>query len=197
MKRLITFISLILIIVVGYTLITKGFENDKLTISSYNTIEDKSEALTKKLASYNKRNQDDYEKTKSSLDSSIKSYENSKEKYEAIVEELADVLNPQENEEGSEQPKEEIIYSDKEKYRMDFVLVILGDYSRKENVDVDFKLSTSPTIDTNSSVYNYFLADLEFSVTGEYMNVSKFISDLENDEKLQWQISNFSMAQVV
>lgn len=190
MKRLITFISLIVIILLGYTLITKGFENDKITIASYNTIESKSEALTKKLASYNKKNQEDYETAKSTLETSIKNYKNSKTKYEEIYEELADVLNNTSDESGI---PEEVIYSDKEIYRIDFVMVILDRYADKYGVDVEFKVVTSSTVDPSSSIYNYFLANLEFTVTGQYMDVTNFISELENDEDLQWQINNFSM----
>ena len=190
MKRLITFISLIVIILLGYTLITKGFENDKITIASYNTIESKSEALTQKLASYNKRNQEDYETAKSTLETSIKNYKNSKTKYEEIYKELADVLNNPSDETGV---AEEVIYSDKEIYRIDFVMVILDRYADKYGVDVEFKVVTSSSVDPSSTIYNYFLANLEFTVTGQYMDVTNFISELENDEDLQWQINNFTM----
>lgn len=190
MKRLITFICLILIIVAGYQLIRNGFENDTLNIASYETIQTKSEALTKQLASYNKRNQDDYNTAVSSLNSSIKTYNDSKQKYENIVEELGELLN-KDDDEGN--VIEEVIHSDKEKYKVDFLLVTLGDYSGKEGVDVVYQLTTSSTIDPNSTTLNYFLADLKFTVTGQYMAVTNFISDLENDTKLNWAISDFSM----
>ncbi|MBR1540925.1 MAG: hypothetical protein IJ629_07310 [Clostridia bacterium] len=61
MKRLIIFICLIVVLIGGYYLITEGIENDKLDIASYETIETKSEALTKKLAVYDKKNQEEYD----------------------------------------------------------------------------------------------------------------------------------------
>lgn len=192
MKRLITFVSLIIIIFLGYALIKNGFENDKFQIASYKTIENKSEALTKKLANYERKNQEEFETAKSNLDSTIKSYKNSKSKYEAIVEELSDVLN---NPSDSEQtaPTEEIIYSNQKTYDINYTNVILGNYAKENGVDMTYKLLADANTDTTSSVYKYFLADIEFSVTGQYIDVSNFISDIENDENLAWEISNFSM----
>lgn len=191
MKRLITFICLFIIIFVGYYFINNGFEGSIINIASYDKIESKSEALTKKLASYDKKNQEEYETAVTNLNSSIKTYKDSKAKYETIVEELADYLNKDEDEVN--ETIEEIIYSDKEKYKVDFLLVTLGDYGEKEGVDVVYQLTTSSTTDPNSSTLNYFLADLKFTVTGQYMDVANFISDLENDEKLKWEISGFAM----
>ncbi|MBR1540926.1 MAG: hypothetical protein IJ629_07315 [Clostridia bacterium] len=127
------------------------------------------------------------------MNSSIKNYETSKNKYESILEELADVLNEKDGE-SEQEMLEEIIYSDKEKYKVDFLLVKLGTYGQKEGVDVIYQLTTSSTVDPNSTTLNYFLADLKFTVTGPYMNVANFISDLENDAELGWEINDFAMA---
>lgn len=195
MKRLITFICLIVVILLGYQLVTKGFENDSIDIASYEKIEKKSEALTKKLASYDKKNQEEYETALTTLNSSIKMFKDSKAKYEDIYEELADMLKDDESETGEQETIEEIIYSDKEKYNVDFLFVTFGNYAEKEGVDVNYKLTTSSTTDPNSATLNYFLADLKVTVTGQYIDVSNFISDLENDEKLGWEIKDFQMAQ--
>ena len=74
MKRLITFICLIVIIIVGCLMIKKGFENNFFNIASYNTIETKSEALTKKLAAYDKKNKDEYDTAVTNLKTSVKQY---------------------------------------------------------------------------------------------------------------------------
>ena len=190
MKRLFTFIFLIVIIVVGCYLVKKGFENEVYDISSYETIETKSEALTKKLAAYDKKNEEEYNTAVSNLNTSTKAYKESKAKYDEIYAELADVIN---NNEDENEVIEEIIYSDKEKYKVDFLLVTLGDYGAEEGVDVVYQLTTSSTIDPNSSTLKYFLADLKFTVTGQYIDVANFISDLENDNKLGWEINDFAM----
>ena len=195
MKKLITYVCLIVVVILGFSIITKG--NETFKIVSYKTIGEKSDSLTQKLAVYDKMNQDEYDSTCDNLKNSIKSYQDSKAKYEAIVEELSDVLSKKEAEDVKEEEEdkvvEEIIYSDKEKYKVDFLLVTLGDYGEREGVDVVYQLTTSPTVDPNSTTLNYFLADLKFTVTGEYMNVVNFISDLEDNDKLNWEIKSFNM----
>ena len=189
MKRLITFISLIVIIFLGYKFITKG-AGDKIV--SYNTIETKSEALTKKLAAYDKRNQDDFEAAKSTLDSSIKTYKNSKEKYETIYKELTEIMQANPNSDESEQI-EQVIVSDQKVYFWDYILYALGTYGKKHGVDVNITVSTSAQTNPASSLYDLFIADVNFTITGAYMNVSNFISELENDSELAWEINDFSM----
>lgn len=192
MKRLITFICLIVIIIVGYFLIDKGFDNKSFPIASYNTIEAKHEALTTKLAGYDRINQDQYENAKSALESSIRTYKNSKTKYETILAELEDVLSEDSESEQSEQIQD-VIYSDQEVYKIDFLLINLGNYARQEGVEVDMKLSSGNTTDSTASMLEYFEADMDFTATGPYINVANFIEYLEKDDRFGWEISNFSM----
>lgn len=193
MKRLITFICLIVIAFLGYHLITSDVDVGSFNIGSYNTIETKSNALTKKLANYDKKNESEYETAVKNLNSSVATYKDAKARYEAILSELSDVLNNKDADASAQEVIEETIYSDQEKYKVDFLLVTLGDYGEKEGVDVVYQLTTSSTVDQNSSTLNYFLSDLKFTVTGQYMSVANFISDLENDDRLSWEIKDFAM----
>ena len=172
-------------------MITKGISNSFFYIPSYKKIESESGKLTIALANYNKLNKESYETSVNNLNLAIKSYKTSKSKYEKIVEELAEFLNK--NNKTEEEILEEVIYSDKEKYKVDFLLITLGQYGEQEGVDVVYQLTTSSTVDPNSTKLNYFLSDLKFTVTGKYMDVTNFISDLENDDKLGWEITGFRM----
>jgi len=193
MKRLIIFICLIVIIFLGYTWINKGFNNAAFEIASYNTLETKSKALTQKLGVYDRKNGQEYDTAITSLNSSVKQYKDAKAQYEAILTELEGILNTSDDQ-ATNETIEEIIYSDQEKYKVDFLLVTLGEYGEKEGVDVFYQLTTSSTTDPNSSTMKFFLADLKFTITGQYMDVANFISDLENDSKLNWEIKDFEMA---
>ena len=37
------------------------------------------------------------------------------------------------------------------------------------------------------------MCDLNFTVTGEYIDITNFIYSIENDDKLKFEISNFTM----
>ena len=192
MKRLITFISLIVIVFLGYTFIMKGVNTSKVKIASLNTVKSESDMLTKKLATYDKMNDEQYEAKKASLDSNINTYKNSKIKYEKIVEELAEVINNDPNSSESEAISD-VIYSDQEVYPWDFILVTLGNYGLEHGVDVNIDVATSGMTSPTSTLYNFFLGDITFTVTGSYKDVSDYIAELENDERLLWEINDFSM----
>ena len=188
MKRLVTFICLILVIFVGYILIAKGFDNSVFPIASYKTIESKHEALTKKLANYDRLNQDEFENSKLALDSLVKIYNGSKNKYETLLAELENTLK-----ESNDNGVSDMIYSDQEVYKIDFLLVTLGNYAKQEGVETKMELSSSSITNSTASMLEYFFADMNFQVSGQYINVANFISHLENDEKLSWEITNFEM----
>lgn len=196
MKRLIIFICLIIIVILGFIWIENGFDNAAYGISSYNEIEDKYEKLATKIADYKKTNVDEYNTAQERLKTSKTEYKSAKEAYEQILAELEDVLKNSDNKDMNE-VIEEIIYSDQEKYKVDFLLVTLGEYGEKEGVDVYYQLTTSEAKDPNESKMNFFLADLKFKITGQYMDVTNFISDLENDSKLSWEIRDFDMNKAV
>lgn len=195
MKRVIIFICLILVIVLGYSIVSKGFSNDSLNVDvpSYETVEDKSNDLTKDLAAYNKKNQKDYADAISSLNSSVNSFNNSKKKYDDLIEELK-IDTPDEGTSSSEIATPTVVYSDKKKYEIDYLLAKLGNYRLKEGVDITLKLTTSSTTDPSASSLGLIICNLNIEVKGVYMNICNFISDIENDDELGFEIRDFAMS---
>ena len=187
MKRVLIVIALLILIWFGYTVITNGFTNEALNIdiSSHKTIEKKSNELTKSLASYNKKNDEEYETAKNSLSASIKSYETAKEEYEKVLEEIGIA-------EENQETNQEILTLSTKVYEIDFLLTTLGTYANRESVDVTLNLTKS----TNSGGYagtGYTLCNLQFIVSGEYIRIANFVSDLESDDELAFEIRNYTM----
>ena len=109
MKRILIIVGLIIVIFFGITIVTKGFENEKLNlnISSYETIQGKSDSLTMAINAYNTKNDTEYNSLVANLNGSVKKYKTSKAKYEEVIEEL--------NSQGQLEQviEEQIIYSNK------------------------------------------------------------------------------------
>lgn len=183
MKRVLIVVVLIVLIFFGYSVIVNGFGFDPLNIdiSGYETIEKKSNELTKAVASYDKKNEEEYKSAVDSLNSSIKSYENSKDKYESLIEELGSV---------EEENSETILAISKRIYEIDFLLTTLGTYADKEGVDVTLNIVKG---NSNLSGAGYVLCNLQFIVSGPYINISNFIEDLEGDDKLEFEIRDYKM----
>ena len=72
-----------------------------------------------------------------------------------------------------------------ETYDIDYLWTKLGNYARDENVVIKIELVTSGA---SKNLYN-----LNFATEGEYVNITNFIYEIENDSKLGFKIDEFKM----
>ena len=66
----------------------------------------------------------------------------------------------------------------------------IGNYATQHGLDLEFNISKNSSDQGNSE---YILSDLSFIATGEYNEIADFISNLEKDERLEFEIRNFAM----
>ena len=71
-------------------------------------------------------------------------------------------------------------------YRVEYLWSRVGNHATKEGVKVKMEIASSSMGD---SAYK----DLKFTVNGNYLAITNFIYDLENDESLDFTIDNFDM----
>lgn len=72
-----------------------------------------------------------------------------------------------------------------EKYDIDYLWTKLGNYAKDENVVIKIELVSGGA---SQNLYN-----LNFTVTGDYMDTTNFIYYIENDSKLGFKIDEFKM----
>lgn len=72
-----------------------------------------------------------------------------------------------------------------ELYDIDYLWTKLGNYAKDEGVVIKIELVASGA---SQNLYN-----LNFTVTGEYVAITDFIYDIENDSKLGFKIDEFQM----
>jgi len=173
MKRLLIIIALILISIFGYVVVANGFSNDgmNINISSYTQLGQKSEELTKDVAAYNKKNDEEYSSSLSKLNTAKKQYTLAKEEYQKKIDEYGNLLQADYN------------YL-KNKYRIDFLQTRIGGYAAENGIGLTIVRSNSETPDPNAATWGYVLCNLNFMVSGEYINIANFLYDIENDEEL-------------
>ena len=73
-----------------------------------------------------------------------------------------------------------------ETYDIDYLWTKLGNYARDEKVVIKIDLVASGT---STNLYN-----LNFTTTGDYVNITNFIYEIENDSKLGFKIDEFKMS---
>ena len=183
MKRVIIIVLLILAILFGYQIVVNGIENSdgEILVSSYEQVEDASADLVSDVAAYNSLNDSQYNEMLTSLNTTREEYEETKEEYENLLEEIGGMFGN----------SEEVIYAPVSVYEIDFLWTIIGNYARTESIVITMDVSRSAVSVSDVSGYGYY--NLNFSVTGEYIDIANFLYDIEDDDRLSFEINDFSM----
>ena len=179
MRKVIILLFLALSIGICYGSVTEGFEiNESLTVAKYADIETASKKLDTLISQIIYINETEYPTKKEKLTTAIKEYHDKKEEYEEL-----EALVQQNT-------SEEISLVDI--YDIDFLWTTIGNYGTEEGISLKFDVVKSVTSTISSP--DYTMCDLKFTVSGDYIPITDFIYDLEDDSKLGFEISSFALA---
>ena len=167
-NKIITIIVLVLLVLIAVAMI-KGIKIGNLQILSISQLKEKNETLNSKIEQASQITSIKYPDAQKKMEESYNKQQIQKEKYE----ELVDFNNV----------NEKSIYETKQ-YDIVYLWKIFGNYASKYNLTIgmDVKKATGPN-----------LYDLYFNVIGEYTNIIKFISTIEDNSELYFRIYNFNM----
>lgn len=186
MTRKITLsIILILLMIVCYEVAFGKNETIRKVVPSVSQLSKASDELNKSSAILESKTTTEYEAKRKQLTTSITNYNQSKQEYDEIVPTTANenVLGIAENEL-------------KDIYDVSFLWTTIGNYATEEGVAIDMvvqKNTTSASAIRNSATSDYIVCDLKFTLTGKYINLTDFIFDLEDDDRLGFEINDFDM----
>jgi len=170
--RKILFIILIILLLVGAGLIiANGMEIGNFEIWGVKSITAQNETIDRKNLELSNLVSITYPSSLSELSNTSETLTTTKEEYEnkAIL-----VSNSK-------------YYMQTEKYEIEYLWTKLGNYAKDNKVQIKIDV-------LNSSAEGLY--DLNFSIAGEYVNVTQFIYDVENDSKLGFKIEDFHMSSV-
>jgi len=163
---LIILVSIILLIYLG----TEGIKIGEFQVLSVSQLIEKNRELNDKINEASTLTSTSYPENLKTLEETYESYKIQKQKYE----DLSGVTNKNNKE----------IYETKQ-YDIGYLWRILGNYANKRNVDLGIKVQKNKT---GKSSYN-----IDFTVSGKYVNISQFLTDIENESDLYFRIYNFKM----
>lgn len=185
MKKLLLIIMLILILILSGITVINGIKIANFSVLGLTEIKEKNNDLDLKLQEATKLASTDYKSAQKKLDESIKQLQNKKDE----LEEKANIST------------EEYLNGNTttiSPYKIDYLWITIGNHAKVEGVTM--KMDTSKNgkeypgneniTDEKDKVYYY---DISFTVTGNYVNISEFIIDIEDDSSLGFKIENFNM----
>lgn len=165
-KTLISIIGVILLILVCVSAFN-GISIGKLSVYSVKNIKEQSLNLDKKIEEANTEINQNYAKSLADIKTATTNLENVKKEYEDKV-----GLNG------------EIGITQIEKYKSEYLWVILGGYSTSEGTLVDLDIK-------ETSIENTY--NINFTVYGSYVGITDFLYDIENDDELNYRVKNFKI----
>ena len=166
-------LSLVTIFLLGFSIYIAiyGLNLGSIEIKSIPAIKEENAKLEQKITNASKLRNTDYTQSLTSLENAYKKLMTEKDNYEQML-----ALGVDENGETLNKIAE---------YETERLWVTLGNYAKKEGVDWKMDVTSNNSI---SQTY-----DLNFTVTGGYIQIIDFLYDMERDTTLVFKIENFKM----
>lgn len=167
-------ITLVIILVSIIFLIYVGLEGIKVgnfEVLSISQLIEKNEKLDTKITEATTLATENYLDNVETLEETYEKYRIKKEKYEQLV--------------GTTNSNNEEIYETKQ-YDIGYLWRLIGSYATKRKLALGIEVQKN---NNKNSSYN-----INFKVNGKYVNISQFITDIENDSDLYFRIYNFKIS---
>ncbi len=179
MKKILILLSIILLCVLTVFTVLKGIHIGDFSILGIYEIQDEDAKLDKKVKQATKLASTDYKNQMLSIEQDVKDMQEEKQKYEDEV--------------AASTESEFAAVVQKQKYSIDKLWTKIGTLATDEGLDAKFvyKKGTLQAAPSEQKEFNYYT--IEFEVTGSYIGVSLYISDLEDDSELGFKIEDFKM----
>lgn len=171
-KTLIMILILLLLVTIGF-MTFKSLKIGNTEILGIKSLGDENKKLDESIQTLSRLSSTDYQKALTDITSSSKQYEQAKSEYE----ELATVSTD----------SEVTTASQLQKYEIEYLWTRIGNHATSENVVLKLEVKANST----SEATGYY--DLNFIATGDYVGLTDFIYDIENDSSLGFKIEGFKM----
>ncbi len=172
MKKLLLIILIALLTLLSIYTIIEGIEIGNIDISGIKGIKNKNEELDLKVEQATRLANVNYKQSVVEVQESVKKLATEKKNYEELT-----IMNSDNNTQ---------VTSQIQKYEIETLWVTIGNHATSEGVII--KMDITKGTNNIQGTYN-----LKFQVTGSYISITDFISDIENDTTLGFKIENFKM----
>lgn len=172
MKKILISILIVLLLVLVYIIFSNGLNIGFIKISSFKDIKNESVKLDQDFSKANEISNKTYPAELEGLNDVIRKLKISKQEYENKKTDISgnEIL-------GTVEIKT---------YAIHYLWTILGNYRADEGVKT---LTLDLRSTNNKDVY-----DLDFTLTGNYISITDFIYDIEDDEQLNFEIKDFTIS---
>lgn len=181
MRKIVILLVCVILTCLAYQTVASGFNlGTVFSIPGYEKVAQSSKEIDSLIEELTDINDVKFAQSKNSLTTALKKYKDTKEEYES----LADTIEANAEDDG---PTMSLV----DTYDIDFLWTTIGNYGTEEGISLKFNVVKS--VGSFFSTSSYTMCDLKFTVSGNYIPITDFIYDLEDDNKLGFEISDFSI----
>ena len=170
MRKLLILVLIIILLAALGIMLTSGIAIGSFEIPSIKKIIDENKDLDTKIAELNTVIENDDASARTSLDTSVKTLESEKQKYQDTI-----TYSTEEEIKAANQTEE---------YEISYLWTKIGLYATNNNVTIQANVSSG----TVAGLYN-----ISFTARGEYISISEFVYAIENDSTLGFKIEDFAL----
>lgn len=175
MKKILILILIILLGVMCCNTITDGLQIAGFSIMSIGEIKQENENLDKTIEEAKNKEETEYPAKLNEINTVAKELQTKKNKYEEL------------KQYSSEQ--ELLNAGQSERYNVEVLWTKIGNYATENGVIPKMEILSSSTSTPNAN-------DLKITVTGNYIAITDFVRDIEDDAKLGFTIEEFELVPV-
>ena len=179
MKKLLILILIALLVILSIFIVINGATIGSLEILGINAIQERNDELDNTIQKATILATTEYKRKLQTLNDDATTLEKRRTEYEQIAT-ITDENDVQ-------------ISNQFEKYNYEKLLVDLGNHATSEGADLKIEIIGNGTPIQLSTTEKIYLYDANFTVTGSYVAIVSFISNIENDDELGFRIESFKM----
>ena len=173
MRKVLLSLLLIALLAIFGVMVISGINIGNLELGhSIRSIINKNNELDQSILGLSKKIDTEYAGARTNLDQSFKKLQAEKQSYQSTVE-----YTSQEDIAAANQTEE---------YKLDYLWTKIGLYATNHNVAMKADLSYG-----SSGVSNQY--NISFTATGEYLDISEFVYEIEKDSSLGFRIEEFAL----
>lgn len=166
---LVAILAIICILIVGV-----GIKIGPFKIYNYTEIEKANSERKVLLSELKEKNGSEFNSLQKQLIGATQKYKEKKGEYDSLIE-------------SGDLTTESNIYNSS-LYDLDYLLTVVGNYATQNGVTLQFDVFKSASTSVSTE---YIICDLNFTVTGGYIPITNYIYEIEGDDTLNFEISDF------
>lgn len=174
-KTLIMILVILLLVLIVHTLIS-SVHAGSLNIAGLRELNNENQKLDSSIQNLSKLTGMAYQQALADVSKSSKEYEQAKNDYNQLVE--------------LSTSNEVMTANQLQKYEIEYLWARIGKHATDEEVVLKIEITENST----SAATGYY--DLNFTAEGDYVGITDFIYDIENDSSLGFKIEKFKMNQI-